>query len=119
MLGRQELVNKLVSKNTGISEEEVARIMDFSYRELTNELQSCSYPFVYVRGLGTFVVKKRAVEKRLYRLLFMVRRRKAMRPSIVRDKALKTMIDEMYKLFEVRRMVRNIYKLQDSINNKG
>jgi nucleoid DNA-binding protein len=119
MLGRQELVNKIVSKNTGISEEEVTKVMDFCYKELTNELQNCDHPFIYVRGLGTFVVKKRAVQKRLYRLIFMIRRRKVMRPSTVRDKALKTMINETFRLFNVRRMVKNIYKLQDSINSQG
>lgn len=119
MLGRQELVNKVVSKNTGVSEEEITRIMDFSYKELTSELKNCEHTFIYVRGLGTFVLKQRAVKKRLYRLYNMICLRKKMRPTPIVEKAIKTMRDEMFRLFKVRKMVRNTYRIKDSINNKG
>lgn len=119
MLGRQELVNKIVSKNTGVSEEEVTRIMDFSYKELTSKLQNCDHTFIYVRELGTFGLKHKAIKNRLYRLHEMICRRKKMQPTPLVEKAIKTMRDEMFRLFKVRKMVKTTYNLKDSINNKG
>jgi len=118
MLGRQELVNKLVAKNTGISEEEVSRIMDFSYRKLAKELHECSHTFLYVRGLGTFALKQRSVKNRLYRLHYMVCKRKKHKQSPSTEKAIKTMKDEMFKLFEIRRLIRKTYRIKDSLNRK-
>lgn len=118
MLGRQELVNKLVASKSGIAEQEVARVMDFCYKELETELTNCNYPFIYVRGLGTFAVKLKAVNARLYRLVYMRCKRRKFRSTPAAVKALKTMTDEIFKLFSVRRLVRNAYRVKDSINNK-
>ena len=109
MLGRVELTNKLVSQKLGIDEREVCKVMSFTYQELANEFQECTYPYLYVKDLGTFAILQKGVRNRLYRLN---RSRKGWRSyddsNPKKAKALKTITTEMFKLFDINRMLKKI-----------
>ena len=112
MLGRLDLTTKVVSKNLEMPEKEVSNVMNFVYKELARELQECNYPFIYVRDLGTFIIKRRAVNKRLWRL-YWARRRWKKSPLNHKDKTVKTIEDELFKYFRVRRMVKKAKQVID------
>ena len=116
MLGRVELTNKLVAEKLGIDEREVCKVMSFTYQELATELQECTYPYLYVRNLGTFVLRKRAVNRRLY---VLTRARKANKGRVKNernDKTIKTIETEMFRLFDIRRMLRKYIKPSNGKN---
>jgi len=126
MLGRVELINKLVAKNLAIPEKEVSDVMDFFYKELSNEFQECNHPYIYVRGLGTFSLKMKSLHNRIYRL---IRTRRAFRNNPLikfRVNAFAAVTKELFKLFEIRRTfvkrIRANKKLKNGKNindNKG
>jgi len=119
MIGRVEITNKLVAKQLGIEVDKVASVMDFFYKELAIEFQECNHPFLSIKNLGTFVIKLRAINNRLYKLNRARRAWKALKPAVRKEKGLKTISEEMFKLFEIRRKIKRIRNEKIKANTKG
>lgn len=108
MVGRVELTNKIVSRNLKIEEAKVASVMDFFYKELGEEFQSCEKPLIYIKGLGTMGISLNVVEKRLRRLKWSmeIHKKSTLSPNWSRKNSLEGIRKEMFYLFEVRRRVK-------------
>lgn len=107
MIGRPEIVNKIVAKKLNIPDQEVSNIMDCVYKEMAVEFQECNHPFIYVKDFGTFAVGRSALIKRLYRLHNSKKVFKSNKDLVRSGKALETIRNEMFFLFSVRRMLKN------------
>ena len=111
MIGRVELTNKLTSRKLGIEEKKVESVMTFFYKELSEELIQCKYPHIYVRDLGTYTLKLRAVESRIKGLIYA---RKRLRwklsvkkiPKFLAEKYDMGLVKEIFNLFRMRRMIK-------------
>jgi hypothetical protein len=110
MLGRTALTNKLVSKQLGIEEKKVESVVNFLFKELQDEMSRMEDPYIYVKGLGTFGINLKVVDRRIIALLGFIRKQKELeRKGVVynkRDKMIAGMKVEIFRLFEVRRMVK-------------
>lgn len=107
MLGKFAFTNKLVAKRLNMDEALVGSVTNFFVKELDRELRECNYPFIYVRGLGTFTLVVGAIETRLRTLL---RKYKEMRltPEILKtDKNYVGLQRVIYELFTIRRVIRS------------
>lgn len=117
MLGRVALTNKLVSASLGIEEKQVESVTDFFFQELERELKECNHPFIFVRGLGTFVINKRQLEHRIRDLIFQMRYNKRIgKKGPLADRLMNGMRREVFYLFGIRRMIKNRWK---EINQHG
>ncbi len=115
MLGRIELTNKLVADKLKIEEREVCKVMSFVLQDLATVLHDSNHTHIYVRNLGTFVLRQRAVKRRLYTLCKARHRWKAQTDNQRKYKALATIEKEMFKLFDMRRAIN---KRTKEINGK-
>lgn len=118
MLGRVELTNKLVASKSKIDEKDVTSVMNFFYTELREVIEGCKHPYVYVRGLGTFSIKRAALNKRLFRL-YRAKQARGKDPQGGQLKALETIRTEMFTLFDVRRMLKNRVKINKKLKEDG
>ena len=111
MLGRVALTNKLVSASLGIEENKVESVTSFFYQELERELKECQHPFIFVRGLGTFVINKRQVEHRIRDMIFQMRyNRRIGKKGPLADQFMNGMRREVFYLFGIRRRLKNRWK---------
>ena len=110
MLGRTALTNKLVSKQLGIEERKVESVVNFLFKELQDEMCKMEDPYIYVKGLGTFGVNLKVVERRIIALIKCIRTQEEYeRRGIIYNKRAKMIAGmkvEIFRLFEVRRMVK-------------
>ena len=110
MLGRTALTNKLVSKQLGIEEKKVESVVNFLFKELHTEMVKMEEPFLYVKGLGTFGISIASVERRIIMLIRCIRMQEDYeRRGIVYNKRAKMiagMKAEIFRLFKVRRLVK-------------
>ena len=121
MLGKVEFTNKIVSKNLGREEKEVASVMNFFFKELSLEFKECKNPYVYVKDLGTFGVNANSVGKRLKTLLN--KRRWYLQNTSMSETGfelpIKYITAEIFELFRVRRMVKTRNKENQKLRREG
>lgn len=110
MLGRTALTNKLVSKKLGIEEQKVESVVNFVFKELETEMKEMKNPTIYLRGLGTFGISPGSVDRRIIFLLKVIRKQeKAEANGHVYNKRAKMLLGmrrEIFRLFEVRRLLK-------------
>lgn len=121
MVGRTALTNKLVSKQLGIEEKRVESVVNFVFKELQDEMIKMEEPFIYVRGLGTFGIYLKGIEKRIITLRRVIREQEELeRRGVVynrRASMLAGMRTEIFKLFAVRRMIKKRKDVNKSIKD--
>lgn len=126
MLGRLTLINKIVAANLSLSEKEVESVNTFFFKELESEMTECNHPFIFVRGLGTFAINKRLLEKRIRFLLECIRlnrqEEREGKKNTKREIYIAGMRREIYFLLGVRRMIKrrwNENNRKNKANYKG
>ena len=123
MLGKLIFTNKLVAKNLGIEEKKVAGVMEFVFAELGKEVKECNHPFIYVKGLGTFLLKVSTIEKRLKFILARYKVLKTRDPETKMGKGklgpqLEGCRKEIFELFRIRRVILTRHKKIRKIRNE-
>lgn len=123
MLGRPTLTNKLVAKSMNLDERLVESVMDFCYKEWAKEFKECNHPYLYIQGLGTYGINLATVNKRIIKLLKIIRteKKKEANGSFYRDR--QQLIDgcrrEIFYLFKVRRTVKKLKSNNTQLRRDG
>lgn len=123
MLGRVALTNKLVSKSIGVEERLVESVMDFCYKEWIKEFNECKHPYLYIQGLGTYGINSATVNKRIIKLLKVIRRERSKEARGLFYKHRTRLIEgcrrEIFNLFEIRRKVRTLKRNNTKLRKHG
>ena len=115
MLGKLCFTNKTVAKQLGIEEKKVSAVMDFVFAELGREVKECKHPYIYVKGLGTFILKITTIEKRLKMQLARYRTNSLKDPAAKSGTTtvgvhLEGMKKEIFESFRIRRVIKTRIK---------
>ena len=114
MLGRLALTNKMVAQDLGKDEKVVESVTSFFFKEMEREMREANHPFLYVKGLGTFVLNKGLLERRIRYLLCKVHRNRRGelegKVNIFRESFQTGMKREIYYLLQMRRRLKNQWK---------
>lgn len=121
MVGRVNLVNKLVAKKLSKDEKVVSSVNEFFYNELHNTLKECKHPHIFVKDLGTFTMRLRPVEGRIKLLLAYIRNTNKSEtiPEHLRERYVTGMKREIRYLFEVRRLIKTNKKEYKRLKEHG
>lgn len=123
MLGRIALTNKMVAEDLGYREEVVEGVTGFYFRELEKEMKESEYPSIYIKGLGTFVLNKSLLERRVrYMLYKMGKIKKSEADNPTKDRMLQGMQRETLHLLGMRRRIKKQWERNNGKNrtdNKG
>lgn len=115
MLGKLVFINRLVARDLKIEESRVASATEFFFRELGREIKECNYPYLYVKGLGTFGLKVGTLEKRIRVSLKTVRKPRAdgrfEKQRLGKER-------ELFELFRIRRLIKNQLKSNKKKRNE-
>jgi hypothetical protein len=115
MLGKLCFTNKTVAKQLNVDEKRVSAIMDFVFAELGKEIKECKRPYIYVKGLGTFILKITTIERRLRTQLRMYRMYSLKDPAAKSgNNTVKAHMDgtkkEIFESFRIRRVIKTRIK---------
>lgn len=116
-------VNREISQELGISEEEVRKVNSYFWKEVKECIRSLDHTAIRVRGFGTFMISRVKLYNQIYKLIKEIRRLKTI------DKEFKKKTREEYleeRYFKLRQYLdrRNelaiLYytKKQDKIKRK-
>lgn len=106
MLGKFAFTNKIVAKRLNMDEALVGSVTNFFVKELDRELRECNYPFIYVRGLGTFTLVVGAIETRLRTVLKKYQEMRQNPEILKSDKNFVGLQKLIYELFTIRRIIK-------------
>jgi nucleoid DNA-binding protein len=114
MLGKPAFSNKIVAKNLGIDEAKVKKVTEFFYKELDAELKKCEEPFIYVKGLGTFVLNQKKIEKAIVQFR---KTKYNSKQSLAGPAGQATIREGIFELFRIRRVIKNKLKENQQLKN--
>jgi hypothetical protein len=106
MLGKFAFTNKLVAKRLNVDEALVSSVTGFFVKELDTELRECNYPFIYVRGLGTFTLVVGAIETRLKTVIKKYWEMRQSPEILKSDKNFVGLQRVICELFTIRRVIK-------------
>lgn len=122
MLGRLSFVNRIVSKNLGLDENKVSDVNNFVFQELEAEMRQCQHPFIYVRGLGTFTLKVKTIERVLTKKIREYRTTRNRTGKNIRgtwEDMTASRRESILELFRMRRLIKGRLTENKKLRNAG